>query len=128
MNIKLLIIFSLIFVLLDVTWISYFSNYIIPMIENIQNEKVIFNNFGAIMAYIIMIIVYWNIAFDNNYKPNYVASALLGLGIYGTYEFTNYATINKWKNNNILLMDIGWGMINSVLSLYLTTIIYNKLN
>ena len=125
MNIKLLIIFSVIFVLLDLTWISYFSNYIIPMIENIQNEKVIINTFGFIMAYIIMLIAYWNIAFDDNYQPLYIKSMLLGLGIYGTYEFTNYATITKWKNMNVLLMDIGWGTFNSFLSLYVTNKIYN---
>ena len=128
MNIKLLIIFCVVFVLLDLLWISYFSNHIIPMIENIQNEKVNFNIFGAVMAYIIMLIVYWNIAFDSNYNPNYLNSALVGLGMYGVYEFTNYATINKWKNSNVLLMDIGWGVINSVLSLYITQTIYHKLN
>ena len=127
MNIKLLIIFSIIFVLLDLIWIYYFSNYIIPMIENIQNDKVTINTFGFIMAYVIMVIAYWNIAFDDNYQPLYIKSMILGLGIYGTYEFTNYATITKWKNNNVLLMDIGWGTFNSFLSLYITNKIYNSI-
>lgn len=125
MNIKLLLIFTIIFILLDLTWISYFSNHIIPMIENIQNEKVVINPFGFIMAYTIMIIAYWNIAFDENYQPKYLIAMILGLGIYGTYEFTNYATITKWKNNNVLLMDIGWGIFNSFLSLYITNKIYH---
>ena len=127
MNIKLLIIFSIIFILLDLIWIYYFSNYIIPMIENIQNDKVTINTFGFIMAYVIMVIAYWNIAFDDNYQPLYIKSMILGLGIYGTYEFTNYATITKWKNNNVLLMDIGWGTFNSFLSLYITNKIYNSI-
>jgi len=127
MNIKLLLIFTIIFILLDLTWISYFSKYIIFMIENIQNEKVVIDTFGFIMAYTIMIIAYWNIAFDEKYQPKYIASIMLGLGIYGTYEFTNYATITKWKNNNILLMDIGWGIFNSFFSLYITNKIYNSI-
>jgi uncharacterized membrane protein len=125
MNIKLLLIFTIIFILFDLLWISYFSNYIIPMIEDIQNDKVVIDTFGFIMAYTIMIIAYWNIAFDENYQPKYLIAMILGLGIYGTYEFTNYATITKWKNNNVLLMDIGWGVFISFLSLYITNKIYH---
>ena len=95
------------------------------MIEDIQNDKVVIDTFGFIMAYTIMIIAYWNIAFDENYQPKYLIAMILGLGIYGTYEFTNYATITKWKNNNVLLMDIGWGVFISFLSLYITNKIYH---
>ena len=127
MNIKLLLIFTIIFILFDLIWISYFSNHISPMIENIQNEKIVINIVGFIMAYTIMVFVYWNIAFDDDYQPKYIISMLLGLGIYGTYEFTNYATFTKWKNNSVLLMDIGWGIFNSFFSLYITNKIYNSL-
>ena len=121
MDIKLLIIFIIVFVGLDLLWINYFANFIGPLIEKVQNEKMKIDYMGASLAYIIMLIAYWYIAFDDNYKPDYYKSAILGLAIYGTYEFTNYATINKWKDLQVLSMDIGWGIFISVVSLYLTT-------
>ena len=127
MNIKLFIIFTIVFILIDLLWISYFSRHIVPLIENIQNEKIVIDKFGVIMAYTIMIIAYWNIAFDEYYQPKYLTSMILGLAIYGTYEFTNYATITKWKNNTVLLMDIGWGMFISFFSLYVTNLIYHSI-
>ena len=73
-----------------------------------------------------MVIGYYNLAYDGD-KPNYLKSALLGLAIYGTYEFTNYATFSKW-DLKVLGMDISWGIIVSVLSLFITDKIYSLIS
>lgn len=122
MNFKLLIIFSIVFLILDITWISFFSRYFNPMIESIQNKPVKINMIGAILAYLVMLYAYYNLAYDGDI-PNYKKAALLGLAIYGTYEFTNLATIAGW-DYKISILDISWGITVSVLSLYITDMIY----
>ena len=106
MNYKLLVIFSIVFLILDITWISFFSRYFNPMIEAIQKKPVKINMIGAVLAYLVMLYAYYNLAYDGD-VPNYQKAALLGLAIYGTYEFTNLATITV-----------------SVLSLFITDMIY----
>ena len=123
MNIKLLVTFSIVLILLDILWLQYFVTIIGPLIEKIQNSPLKLNPYGAVLAYIIMVISYYNLAYDGD-KPNYIKGALLGLAIYGTYEFTNYATFSNW-NLKVLGMDISWGIILSVLSLFLTDKIYS---
>ena len=123
MNIKLLLTFSIVFILLDILWIQYFVTIIGPLIEKIQNAPLKFNVYGAILAYVIMVISYYNLAYDGD-RPNYFKAALLGLAIYGTYEFTNYATFTNW-DLKVLGMDIGWGVTLSVLSLFITDKVYS---
>lgn len=72
-----------------------------------------------------MIFTYYNLAFDGD-KPNYYKAALLGLAVYGTYDFTNLATFKDWEYK-ILLIDISWGIFVSVFSLFLTDMIYKHI-
>jgi uncharacterized membrane protein len=125
MNYKLLVIFSIVFLILDITWISFFSRYFNPMIEAIQKKPVKINMIGAILAYLVMLYAYYNLAYDGD-VPNYQKAALLGLAIYGTYEFTNLATISGW-DYKILAIDISWGVTVSVLSLFITDLIYRHM-
>ena len=122
MNYKLLVIFSIVFLILDITWISFFSRYFNPMIEAIQKKPVKINMIGAVLSYLVMLYAYYNLAYDGD-VPNYQKAALLGLAIYGTYEFTNLATIAGW-DYKILAIDISWGVTVSVLSLFITDMIY----
>ena len=123
MNIKLLVTFSIVLILLDIVWLQYFTTIIGPLIEKIQNASLKLNLLGAVFAYVTMVIAYYNLAYDGD-QPNYLKSALLGLAIYGTYEFTNYATFTNW-DLKVLGMDIGWGITLSVLSLFITDKIYS---
>jgi len=124
MNIKLLVIFSVVFLLLDIIWLQYFTTIINPTIEKIQRAPIVFNIPAAVVAYLIMIIAYYNIAYDND-TPNYWRSILLGLAIYGTYEFTNLATFKDWDLTTAII-DISWGVTISALSLFITDYIYRK--
>ena len=123
MNIKLLVTFSIVLILLDILWLQYFVTIIGPLIEKIQNSPLKLNTYGAVLAYVIMVIAYYNLAYDGD-RPNYFKAVILGLAIYGTYEFTNYATFSKW-DLKVLGMDIGWGVTLSIISLFITDKIYS---
>ena len=126
MNPQLFLIFSVVFVTLDLLWIQYFSTIIGPMIEKIQGSPIQMNMIGAILAYVTMLISYTYLAYDGD-KPNYFKALILGFAIYGTYEFTNLATIKNW-DPRVLAIDISWGMTVSVLSVFITNLIYNFIN
>ena len=126
MNPQLFLIFSIVFVTLDLLWIQYFSTIIGPMIEKIQGSPIEMNYIGAILAYITMLISYKYLAYEGD-KPNYFKALILGLAIYGTYEFTNLATIKEW-DPRVLAIDISWGMTVSLLSVFITNLIYNFVN
>jgi uncharacterized membrane protein len=123
MNAKLFVIFSIVFLSLDILWLNYFKTKFVPMIENVQKEPVHMNWKGAVLAYLVMLVSYAYLVYDGD-KPNYLKAIVLGLAIYGTYEFTNYATLKNW-NTEVLMMDIAWGMAVGVLSIFITNLIYN---
>ena len=125
MNFKLAIIFSIIFLILDLAWINFFKLIFNQMIENIQGSKVVINYYGAILAYIVLIVTYLSICFNED-KPDYFRGLMLGLAVYGTYEFTNLTVFSKW-NTKILIIDIMWGLFVSLISLYITNFIYVRL-
>jgi uncharacterized membrane protein len=125
MNLKLVIIFSVIFLILDLSWINFFKIIFNPMIEKIQGSKVEINAYGAILAYLVLIVAYLTIAYNED-KPDYFRGLMLGFAIYGTYEFTNLAMFTKW-HPKILIIDILWGLFVSVMSLYVTDLIYVRI-
>jgi uncharacterized membrane protein len=125
MNFKLGLIFSVIFLILDLAWINFFKLIFNPMIENIQGSKVEMNHYGSILAYVVLIITYLSIAYNGD-KPDYFRGFMLGLAIYGTYEFTNLAMFSKWQYK-VLIIDIMWGLFVSLMSLYITDFIYTGL-
>jgi hypothetical protein len=125
MNYKLVLVFSIIFLVLDLLWISYFGLMFNPMIGNIQGSVVNINYYGAILAYVVLIFSYLVIAYNGD-KPDYLKGLVLGLAIYGTFEFTNLTVFSKW-NLTVLFMDIMWGLFVSVMSLFLTDIVYTRI-
>ena len=46
---------------------------------------------------------------------------MFGISIYGTYDLTNYAILDKW-NLKAVVMDTLWGGILFSLTRYLTTL------
>jgi uncharacterized membrane protein len=119
MNTTLFILFAIIFLILDIAWIQIFSIMFGPMIEKIQNSPMIVNKYAALAAYIVMIISFYFLIFnDPSNPPSYFKAAILGFAIYGTYEFTNMTTFKNW-DLNVLIIDISWGVFVSVFSLYL---------
>jgi len=125
MNYKLVLVFSIIFLVLDLLWISYFGLMFNPMIGNIQGSVVNINYYGAILAYVVLIFSYLVIAYNGD-KPDYLKGLVLGFAIYGTFEFTNLTVFSKW-NLTVLFMDIMWGLFVSVMSLFLTDIVYTRI-
>lgn len=105
-TIKQLFLSSIVFLLLDFIYLSIFKNFFDELVYSIQGSKIKFKMVGAILCYILLI-------FGINYfiidqKKSVLDAFILGVVIYGVYETTNYALIDKW-NLKAVTLDTLWG-------------------
>lgn len=78
------------------------------MIKKIQKEDMGLNVYGAIGAYILMILAIYKFIIMERKSPS--DAFILGICIYGIFDFTNYAI---FKNYNMFIgaLDMLWGGI-----------------
>jgi uncharacterized membrane protein len=105
---KQVIISSIIFLLLDFLYLSTFGSFFNKLIYAVQGSPLKFNLFGAIVCYILLI--YGLNYFILREKRSIKDAFLLGIIIYGVYETTNYAILNKWSLKSVAI-DTLWGGI-----------------
>ena len=115
-----IIISSIIILLLDSIYLNLFSKFFNNLINNIQGSKIKLRFLGALLCYIILI-------FGLNYfiiqpRKSVLDAFILGFIIYGVYETTNYAIIDKWSIYAVFIDSI-WGAILFSLTTYFTYMI-----
>jgi uncharacterized membrane protein len=98
---------SLAFLFLDGLFLWFQSSVFTKQLQLIQGETKM-KLFGVVFCYIFLL-------FALNYfilfpKKSILDAFLLGICIYGVYEGTTYATLNKWPLS-LLLIDTLWGGI-----------------
>ena len=78
------------------------------MVKKIQKNDMKLNIYGAIGAYMLMKLALYKFIIMDRKSPN--DAFLLGICIYGVFDFTNYAI---FKNYSMLigLLDMLWGGI-----------------
>ena len=76
------------------------------MVKKIQKDDMKLNVYGAIGAYILMILAIYKFIIMDRKPP--MDAFILGICIYGVFDFTNYAI---FKNYSIMigLVDMLWG-------------------
>ena len=110
---------SIIVLLLDSIFLYLIKNLFSKQIFSIQNSELQVNFTGAIICYFFIILsLYWFIIKeDKSIKDAFI----LGICIYGVYEYTNYSLFKNW-NIETTIIDTLWGGILFALSTY----IYNN--
>jgi len=97
---------AIVFVVLDGIYLNLIKGYFNNQVKSIQGTPIQFNLIYVAITYVFLIfgINYFIIKKNRPVKE----AALLGLTIYGVYEFTN---ISLFKNWSILtaLIDTAWG-------------------
>ena len=132
-NLKLLIIISLIMLIIDGIWLTLMRDFYNITVKNIQNSNISFKMSGAIIAYsLIAIGIYYFVLKDEIYKKNNYQTILekgfmFGLVSYGIFNGTNYAILNNWDCRTSTV-DTLWGSIMAPTVSYLSYLVYNKLN
>ena len=125
-HLKILGLISILVLFIDIIWLSlFFGKHIGNMVFNIQGKKMVINYYIASLAYIFIILsIYYFIILKDNGKM-YVDAFLLGLFIYGIFEFTSCAIFEKWEIL-LLIADTIWGGILYLLTYTLFKLIYQK--
>ena len=117
---KDIIIILIIVLILDFLYLSNIGGKpFLEMVKKIQSQKVTVKYSSAIISYILIIL---SIKYYAINQKHFIYAFLLGILIYGIFDFTNLALFNKY-NLLIAIQDTLWGGV-----LYmLTYIIYHKI-
>ena len=103
MNILNYILVALLFVAVDSPWLILGSKFSQPMILAIQGAPLS-------LRYLPSVVVYIALAYLVTIPKNNTDAFLLGFATYAIYDFTNYATLDKY-NLQFAVMDSLWGGI-----------------
>jgi uncharacterized membrane protein len=100
---------AIILLLLDFIYLSATSGFFQSMIQSIQcGKKMEIRIIGAVITYICLIALLNVFIFNSNRGVK--DAFLLGICVYGVYETTNYAIIDKWSKTSVII-DTLWGGI-----------------
>jgi uncharacterized membrane protein len=103
-------IFTILIVMLaiDSVYLYLTKSIFGQLVARIQRTAIEFKVVGAVIVYILLAIGIYVFIVEPG-KPLWQA-ALLGLVIYGVYDFTNYAIFKKY-DLSVALMDTVWGSV-----------------
>ena len=113
----------LIMPVIDFVYLGLISSKFKEQILDIQKTEMTFRILPTIACYIALVFaLFYFVLNNNNTSQQKILNAfLLGLCIYAVYETTNYATIQNWKLD-IVLIDTLWGGILFALTTFLVTL------
>jgi uncharacterized membrane protein len=111
---------AVILLVLDSIYLYIFSKTFTDSIVNIQNGVAIKYKIPSIILCYLFLIAGINYFIIIPKRPIFDAF-LLGIFVYGVYETTSYALLNKWPLS-IAIIDTLWGGILLSLTTYITYI------
>lgn len=116
------LITSLLLPLIDFLYLTLISSHFKSVVKKITKEDMKFRYTPAILAYVVMTISinYFIIKDIENttLKTNLVKAFILGLAIYGTFDFTNGAIFYDYDYKTMFI-DISWGIILHLLVVFI---------
>ena len=100
------------YVILDYIWFFYLGSVekmYAPMFQAIQQKVVPVHIVSAVFAWVLLVIGLQVFVFNREQLDNTIALAVVyGVVVYGVYNLTNMATLEKFTFNNALV-DTLWG-------------------
>ena len=121
----LFLISAILFVSIDSLYLSLIKDYFNHQVKIIQGHKIQFNMTAAIITYIFLI--YGLDYFIISKKKSVLDAFILGIVMYGVYEFTNLTLFSEWHWKTAFI-DTLWGGILFATTTFLTIVIQNVLN
>ena len=113
----LFLIAAVLVVVIDSLYLNSIKGYFGKQISSVQKSPMKLDMTATVLAYVFIV-------FGINYfiirkRASVTDAFLLGLVIYGIYEFTNKALLSKWTYTTVAI-DTIWGGILFSLVTYLT--------
>ncbi len=85
----------LLILLLDFVYISFFRNDFVNLFKNVQKSPLKINKFGFVITYMLLTFTVYYFGFVKQFTSKDMF--ILGVCVYGVYEFTNLTTFKNWK-------------------------------
>ena len=120
MDLKVVIISSILFVLIDSIYLSTFSKYFNGLITRVQGKPIKLDIYSAILCYIFLVFGLNYFILRENRSP--LDAFIFGIVVYGVYETTTKAIIEKWEYKAVAL-DTLWGGILFASTTYFTNLL-----
>ena len=98
----------LLILLLDFVYISFFRNDFVNLFKNVQKSPLKINKFGFVITYMLLTFTVYYFGFVKQFTGKDMF--ILGVCMYGVYEFTNLTTFKNWEMK-MTLLDTLWGGI-----------------
>jgi len=101
-------------------------------IRNIQGTDMTINYTGVIGSYFFLILglyffIFRTLDSKKSWKSQIFKAFILGIVIYGVYEFTNMAIIEKWTMNLVIIDTIWGGLLFSIIT-YIALLMQQRLH
>ena len=122
---------SLIFLIVDMIWLSIMvKSFYRPNLSSLLTDKPVM--WAAISFYLIYVIGLFIIVLEpalanNSLKQAFWYGLVLGIVAYGTYNFTNMATVSNWSPY-VVFVDTAWGGVltgsSSILGIFIAKKIF----
>jgi uncharacterized membrane protein len=120
---KLFLTILIILLAIDFVWIGYITKQAwADMIETIQKKPMSVRPDWAFLTYLIMTLGIYVLVLRTEDFSIYQKAFVLGLVMYGVFDGTNRAIFTDW-NLSMSMMDVAWGTLLTVTTVYLTPIV-----
>ncbi len=103
---KVLFLTLAVFLVFDGVYFTLNRSFLSSTISSVQGGKIRMRYGSVVLTYCVM--VFMEYYFILRKRASLVEAFALGAGIYGIYEFTNYATLERWPLA-LVAMDTIWG-------------------
>ena len=108
-DLKIIFIIWVILIMIDIPVLIYVNkDTYLGNFRNINNGEIEFTRLQIISALICYLIMAFGIYYFSVKEKNILNALILGFVINGIYNTTNYATINKYSLN-VVIIDTLWG-------------------
>jgi uncharacterized membrane protein len=105
---KQLLLILFVMLALDSVYLYFTKSIFGQMVAKIQRTALEFKMVGAVVVYLLLAIGLYVFVIEP--QKSLWHAALLGLVIYGVYDFTSYAILKKY-DLNVAIMDMVWGSV-----------------
>jgi len=104
--IKDIIKLTVIVLIVDSIFLFNIYNLFNNQIIKVQGSKIEMNILGSLLSYVFVVLpLYWFIIKENRSNLD---AFILGISLYGLYEYTNLALLKNW-NLQTTMIDTLWG-------------------
>jgi uncharacterized membrane protein len=110
-------------ILLSIDYVYLYSmkNHYSNLITNIQGKDLKLRIIPTLFVYLLLYLGWYTFIFINKNQISnnklLLNAFILGIVIYGVYELTNYAIIDKWTLKTVLIDTVWGGILLSLLTL-----------